>query len=283
MSTTTVRSLPHARSGLAGQLSELGVKRNGVLLVHASMRAVGSVSGGVRAMVDALRDAVGNHGTLVVPAFTPENSDTSPHYLARVRGLTDRAREAVRASMPPFDPAMTAAPSMGALPEAVRLTDGAVRSLHPQTSFAALGPLARYLVARHSPDCHLGEASPLARLYDRRAHVLMLGTGFDTCTAFHLGEYRVPAPPRRSYRCVVTTGGRRQWWEYEDVALDDSDFAALGADFVRSDLGASVRTGVVGSATSRLFRLDDAVDFATRWLSSHRTGAPVPSLCRSPG
>ncbi|MFD8824564.1 aminoglycoside N(3)-acetyltransferase [Streptomyces sp. NPDC059605] len=283
MSTTTAPPLPHAPSGLAGQLSELGVKRNGILLVHASMRAVGPVSGGVRAVVDALREAVGSHGTLVVPAFTPENSDTSPHYLARVRGLTDRAREAVRASMPPFDPATSPAPSVGALPEAVRLSDGAVRSLHPQTSFAALGPLARYLMARHSPDCHLGEASPLARLHDRRAHVLMLGTGFDTCTAFHLGEYRVPAPPRRHYRCVVTAGGRRQWWEYEDVALDDGDFAALGADFVRSDLGASVRTGVVGSATSRLFRLDHAVDFATRWLSSHRTGARTRALCHSPG
>ncbi|MGW1105941.1 AAC(3) family N-acetyltransferase, partial [Streptomyces sp. NPDC002540] len=30
-----------------------------------------------------------------------------------------------------------------------------------------------------------------ARLYGLRAQVLLLGTGFDTCTAFHLGEYRV--------------------------------------------------------------------------------------------
>ncbi|WSD73197.1 AAC(3) family N-acetyltransferase [Streptomyces sp. NBC_01591] len=267
---------------MAGQLAELGVERNGVLLVHASMRAVGAVSGGVRAMVGALRGALG-HGTLVVPAFTPENSDTSPHYLDRVRGLGDRDREAVRASMPPFDPATSAAPSMGRLSEAVRLDEGAARSGHPQTSFAALGPLARKLMAGHSPDCHLGEESPLARLYDLRAQVLMLGTGFDTCTAFHLGEYRVPAPPRRSYRCVVTAGGRRQWWEYEDVALDDSDFAALGADFARSDKAAPVRTGPVGSSTSRLFRIDDAVDFASRWLTSHRSGALVQALCHSPG
>lgn len=205
MTTTTAPTDVHRRSRLAGQLTELGVERDGVLLVHASMSAVGPVSGGVRAMAGALRDALG-YGTLVVPAFTPENSDTSPHYLNRVRGLGERAREAVRASMPPFDPATSAAPSMGRLAEAVRLSEGATRSGHPQTSFAALGPLARKLMADHSPDCHLGEESPLARLYDLRAQVLMLGTGFDTCTAFHLGEYRVPAPPRRSYRCVVTAG-----------------------------------------------------------------------------
>ncbi|MFF2963763.1 aminoglycoside N(3)-acetyltransferase [Streptomyces sp. NPDC057963] len=283
MSTTTAPIVRHGRAGLAGQLSELGVEHSGVLLVHASMRAVGAVSGGVGAVVAALRDALGRRGTLVVPAFTPENSDTSPHYLDRVRGLTDRAREAVRASMPPFDAATSPAPSMGRLAEAVRLTEGAVRSGHPQTSFAALGPLARELMARHRPDCHLGEDSPLARLYDLRAQVLLLGTGFGTCTAFHLGEYRVPAPPRRSYRCVVAAGGRRRWWEYEDVALDDGDFADLGAEFARSDDGAAVRTGPVGASTSRLFRLTDAVDFASRRLPSYRGGAPVRPLCRAHG
>ncbi|MFF9510619.1 aminoglycoside N(3)-acetyltransferase [Streptomyces sp. NPDC014724] len=275
---TTVR---HSRAGLSGQLTDLGVERNGVLLVHASMRAVGPVSGGPGAVVDALRDVLGVRGTLVVPAFTPENSDTSTHYLDRVRGLTERAREAVRAGMPPFDPATSPAPSMGRLAETVRLTEGAARSGHPQTSFVALGPSARELVAHHRPDCHLGEDSPLARLYDLRAQVLLLGTGFDTCTAFHLGEYRVPAPPRRTYRCVVTAAGRRQWWEYEDVALDDSDFAALGADFSHTSDGAAVRTGPVGSSTSRLFRITDAVDFSSHWLPSHRGGAPVRAFGRA--
>ncbi|MFE7707437.1 aminoglycoside N(3)-acetyltransferase [Streptomyces sp. NPDC057486] len=275
MSVTSAPSavnVAHRRSRLAGQLSRLGVERSGVLLVHASMRAVGAVSGGAGAVIGALRDALGEDGTLIVPSFTPENSDTSPQYRNRVRGLTDHARDAVRASMPPFDPATTAAPSMGRLAEAVRLTPGAARSSHPQTSFAALGTLAGKLLAHHRPDCHLGEDSPLARLYDVRAHVLLLGTGFDSCTAFHLGEYRVPTPPRRTYRCVVTTRGRRHWWEYEDVALDDSDFAALGAEFARTDNGAAVRSGPVGSATGHLFDLTDAVDFAARRLPSLRKG-----------
>ncbi|MFE6668555.1 aminoglycoside N(3)-acetyltransferase [Streptomyces sp. NPDC057697] len=283
MTTTTAPTVVHRRSGLTGQLSALGVERGGVLLVHASMRAVGRVDGGVRAVVGALRDALGARGTLVVPVFTPENSDTSPHYLDRVRGLDDREREAVRAAMPPFDPAASPAPSMGRLAETVRLSDGAVRSDHPQTSFAALGPRARDLLAGHRPDCHLGEDSPLARLHDAEAQVLLLGTGFDTCSAFHLGEYRMPAPPRRSYRCVVEAGGRRRWWEYEDVALDDGDFAALGADFARTGDGSAVRTGPVGSSVSRLFRICDAVDFAACWLASHRTGAQARTLCHAPG
>ncbi|MFB7558925.1 aminoglycoside N(3)-acetyltransferase [Streptomyces brevispora] len=275
MSTAPALGVPsasHNRAGLAGHLARLGVERGGVLMVHASLRAVGAVDGGVLAVAGALRDVLGPQGTLVVPAFTPENSDTSPHYRARVDGLGDRDRDAVRAAMPAFDPATTAAPSVGLLAETVRRSPGSVRSAHPQTSFAAVGPLAGRVVAGHHPDCHLGEDSPLARLYDLRAQILLLGTGFGSCTAFHLAEYRVPSPPRRTYRCVVGDGGTRRWWEYEDVALDDSDFAALGADFERSARPPAVASASVGSAPSRLFRFPDAVGFATRWLPERRRG-----------
>ncbi|MFJ8861515.1 aminoglycoside N(3)-acetyltransferase [Streptomyces sp. NPDC102451] len=250
----------------AAQLHELGVRRGGVLLVHASMRSVG---GDPATMAAALRQALGPEGTLVVPAFTTENSDTSRAYLDRVRGLSDEARAEVRASMPAFDPATSPAPAMGTLAETVRLAPGALRSAHPQTSFAALGPGAAKLLAGHRRDCHLGEDSPLARLYEADARVLLLGTGFDSCTAFHLGEYRRPSPPRRLYRCVVGSEGGRRWWEYEDVALDDSDFPALGADFCRARPGA-VSTGRVAAARSRLFRLRTAVDFATEWIGERR-------------
>ncbi|MEU0760776.1 AAC(3) family N-acetyltransferase [Streptomyces microflavus] len=265
-------SLPAPDDGerLAGALSALGVRPGDVLLVHGSLRSVGPVAGGPGAVLAALRRAVGREGTVVVPSFTPENSDTSPHYRARVRGLDAGAREAVRSSMPPFDPALTPAPSMGALAEAVRTAVGARRSGHPQTSFAALGPRAAELLAGHRPDCHLGEDSPLARLYEADATILLLGTGFNTCTAFHLGEYRRPGPPLRRYRCVVAPRGVRQWWEYEDVALDDGDFAALGAAFEESARPGDVMTALIGAAPCRRVRLRAAVDFATEWLTDHR-------------
>ncbi|KQX94475.1 MULTISPECIES: aminoglycoside N(3)-acetyltransferase [Streptomyces] len=261
--------LVNGERAAAAQLAGLGVERGGVLLVHASMRSVGGDAG---AMADALRTVLGPEGTLVVPSFTPENSDTSRSYLERVRGLSDEARAALRAAMPPFDREVSPAPAMGRLAETVRLTPGAERSAHPQTSFTAIGPAARKLLAEHRQDCHLGEDSPLARLYEADAQILLLGTGFDTCTAFHLAEYRLPAPPRRLYRCVVAPQGERGWWEYEDVALDDGDFAALGRAFECADTTGAVRTGPVGSAGSRLVRLRAAVDFAVDWLGAHRSG-----------
>ncbi|MFC9507238.1 aminoglycoside N(3)-acetyltransferase [Streptomyces sp. NPDC057002] len=255
---------------LTAELRALGIGAGDLLLTHSSLRSLGPVQDGSRAVVRALLTALGPDGTLVVPAFTPENSDTSPAYLRRVQGCTEQQVAELRRTMPPYDPQHTPAPSMGRVAEEVRTHPDGMRSDHPQTSFAAIGPLARKVVSDHSASCHLGERSPLARLYEEHAKVLLLGVGFASCTAFHLAEYRVPERPQREYHCVVRVRGERTWWSYADVALDDSDFAALGSSFERS--GASVTTGTVGRAAVRVFPLRDAVDHAVTWLSTHRPG-----------
>ncbi|MGW3820092.1 aminoglycoside N(3)-acetyltransferase [Streptomyces sp. NPDC005046] len=255
------------------RLAELGVEEGAILLVHASLSSFGRVVGGAASVLSALGRVLGTQGTLVVPAFTSDNSDTSSVYRERIRGLSDEERIALRNDMPPFDPDTTPSTGMGVLAETVRCDARSVRSDHPQTSFAALGSEAARIIDNHHPDCHLGENSPLARLYEMGAHVLLLGVGFDSCTAFHLGEYRVPDPPRRTYRCVIRRNGRRQWWSYDDVALDDSDFGKLGADFERASAVERVRSGLIGSAQCRLLSLVDAVDYAQHWLPSHRVAA----------
>lgn len=257
-------------SEITEQLAELGIEPGGTVLMHASMRSVGKVKGGAVSVLNALRHLLGPDGTLVVPTFTSDNSDTSSAHQEKIRGLSDEARVKFCENMPPFDPATTPSTGMGVLAETVRCHTNSTRSAHPQTSFAALGAQAAKITRGHRLDCHLGKHSPLARLYDMRAHVLLLGVGFDRCTAFHLGEYRVIDPPRRKYRCVIRKDGLRQWWEYEDVALDDSDFGRLGEDFERVSASGAVRKGRVGSASCRLLSFVDAVDYAQSWLLEHR-------------
>ncbi|MFD9224285.1 aminoglycoside N(3)-acetyltransferase [Streptomyces sp. NPDC060064] len=267
---TTSTSTQVSESQLAHQLNELGIQRGGTLMVHAALSAVGRVNGGPATVLRALRRVLGPDGTVVVPTFTSDNSDSSSAHLERVRGLSEEARAAVRDSLPPFDPASTPSTGMGILAETVRRHPDSLRSAHPQTSFAALGPKAEDVIADHRPDCHLGEDSPLARLYEMRAEILLMGVGFDRCTAFHLGEYRVSSPPHRTYRCVIRVDGQRQWWAYDDVALDDSDFGALGEQFERAEIPGAVRSSSVGAATCRLVQFVDAVEYAKRWFPDHR-------------
>ncbi|MEU9449680.1 AAC(3) family N-acetyltransferase [Streptomyces sp. NPDC048277] len=250
---------------LAEDLAELGVRPGATLLVHASLRHLGA---GPETVLAALLEVLGPDGTVVVPTFTAGNSDTSPSYLSRTRDMTERQLASYRSQMPPFERDRTPSEGMGRLAEAVRCAAGAVRSAHPQTSFAALGARARDLTGGHDEECHLGERSPLARLERAGAQVLLLGVGYEVCSAFHLAEYRVAEPPSREYRCVVLRDGRRTWMSYKDVGLDDRDFAALGADFEREV--PVVGRGRAGAGEARLFPLAAAVRFAVGWLSENR-------------
>ncbi|MET7620969.1 AAC(3) family N-acetyltransferase [Streptomyces sp. NPDC005408] len=234
------------------------------LLVHAGLRGTGL---GAETLRDALLDVLGEDGTLVVPAFTAGNSDTSASYRARVRGMTPEQSAAFRAEMPAFDAATTRSQGMGRLAESVRTAKGAVRSAHPQSSFAAVGRRAAELLAVHPLTSHLGENSPLGALYRAGAQVLMINVDFAVCTAFHLAEYRTGAPVR-TYRCVVQRpGGGKEWTEYEDVELDDSDFGAIGAAFTWG----MEQKGQLGGRTARLFSIKDAVGHAESWMTEKRS------------
>ncbi|MEU6904934.1 AAC(3) family N-acetyltransferase [Streptomyces coeruleorubidus] len=254
------------RADLVADLRRLGLRDGDTVLVHAALHAVGPVSGGVRTVVDALLEVLGPAGTLVAYTQTPDNSDPSRWHLTRGYTLPEEDWDQERARMPAFDPHTTRSFGVGVLPEAVRLRPGALRSAHPQSSFAALGAQASYVTSDHALDCHLGEHSPLARLEKLGARVLLLGVGYAACTAFHLAEYRIPGRPRRTYSCVVAAPpphGRR-WHEYRDVALDSGPFAELGAAYEGTG---AVRRGRIGSADCRLLDLGAAVDHAVQWLT----------------
>jgi aminoglycoside 3-N-acetyltransferase len=264
-------SSPQTRTSLVRDLRHLGVRPGATILLHSSLRSLGWVCGGAPTVVRALLEVLGPDGTLVAPAFTPENRDPSRWSHAPV---PERWWPIVRDELPAFESAVTPCREMGLIAETVRTWPGAVRSAHPQTSFAAVGARAPSLTARHPITSELGEESPLAAIEAVDGQSLLLGVGFDRCTAFHLAEYRLPGLGRRTNRCVTMTPAGRRWITYEAAVLDDSDFGRLGADFQRAS-ARSVGVGNVGAATARLLDVPAAVAFATSWLGSRdRSGAP---------
>ena len=248
------------RDSLATQLRELGVEPGETLLLHSSLSSLGWVCGGPVAVVRGLLDVLGPGGTLVVPT---QSGDLSDPAVWSNPPVPEEWWETIRATMPVYDPLITPSLGVGVIPETVRTWPGALRSAHPQTSFAALGARAAQIVEGHAPDCRLGERSPLARLEELEARVLLLGAGYDTCTAFHLAEYRIPAPLVR-----VGRPGAAGWEVVTEVSISSDRFDELGHDFERDR---PVVRGKAGGADVRLFPLADAVAYARRWLGLHRS------------
>jgi aminoglycoside 3-N-acetyltransferase len=253
------------RKSLTSQFHSLGVKPNDILLVHSSLSSLGWVNGGAEAVVLALLDVLGETGTLVIPTQSSDNSDPANWQHPPV---PEEWKATIRETMLPYNPRTTGTRKMGVIAETVRTWPSAVRSMHPQTSFTAVGPKAEELMDGHALDCALGERSPLKKLEEANARVLLLGVGFDKCTAFHLAEYRLLGAVVEENSFAVMGEEGRVWMTVNDVAVSDEGFEELGAEFERQG---SVKRGKIGGGDAKLFDFADAVEFSQRWLMLKRS------------
>lgn len=224
---------------IEGQLRALGVREGGVLVVHASFRAIRPVEGGPLGLIEALRGAIGPAGTLVMMSSTGNDDE-------------------------PFDPAQTPASSdLGVTADTFWRLPGVLRSNHPQ-AFAAAGPQAERIT--HDPlplPPHIAE-SPIGRVHELDGQVLLLGVGHDANTTIHLAELLAGVPYGVPRHCTVVQDGRPVRLDYvendhccERFGLVDDWLRARG---LQSE-------GRVGSAHARLARARDVVGVALEHLA----------------
>lgn len=227
------------RAELVAQLRALGVAEGGVLLVHASFRAVRPVEGGPAGLIAALREALGARGTLVMPSWGDD--DDSPFE----RAATPAARD------------------LGIVAETFRRMPDVVRSAHP-FAFAAAGPAAARITADPLPLPPHRPESPVGRVHELDGQVLLLGVGHDANTTLHLAEVLGGVPYATPKHCTVLERGRRVRVEYRENDHCCERFAL--ADGWLGQRGFQ-REGPVGHGRARLVRARDVVAVACERLA----------------
>jgi aminoglycoside N3'-acetyltransferase len=230
---------------LTADLDALGGIRGRVVMVHASLRAIGPVDGGACGVIDAIRAALGPDGTMLM--MIAANDDA------------------------PFDRLSTAAdPDNGVLAEVFRTHPSVVVNDHPACRFAAVGPAAATLLDPQPLDDYYGPGAPLERLCKMDGAVLRLGADVATVTLTHYAEYlAVVSAKRRVERRYQRAGSG----EIVVASLDDSDgiaawdhgdyFSQILIDFLDQQR-ASV--GPVGCCTAELLDARAFIAFATDWM-----------------
>ena len=153
------------QAALLDALGSLEIREGDTLMVHSAWENGGALAANPAGLVGALREAIGEAGTLCMPAY-PRLSRSGPRT---------------------FDVRRTSSTS-GLLSEVFRRTPGVLRSGQLR-SVAAIGPLAAELTGEHhlSPYAS-GRQSPYAKLAAVSGKVLCLGVGPEFNTMFHCGE-----------------------------------------------------------------------------------------------
>jgi aminopeptidase-like protein/aminoglycoside N3'-acetyltransferase len=198
--------------GLTRALAAVGIERGDVVFLHVDFAALGlSPEDDERwsaTLLQILKSAVGDIGTLLVPTYTfsfCRREDYDPDVTPTAGG--------------PWSPTAT-------FLEYFRRQPGVRRSLDPIHSVAALGPAA-HLVDDVAPTC-FGAESVFDRLKRAGAKICLLGLPLEEATFRHHVEEFVGVPFR--YRKLFTGRVRqagtwkRRGWVYYVRILADSGF-----------------------------------------------------------
>jgi aminoglycoside 3-N-acetyltransferase len=92
--------------------------------------------------------------------------------------------------------------------------------------------------------------------------------GHDRNTSIHLAESRADLEHAiRRNTVPIQLGGETETVTYEDLEIDTSDFAELGAGYEQQS---GVERGAIGAATVKLLEQPSLVDFAVDWVEANR-------------
>ena len=139
---------------IKADLRKIGVTKGSHVAVALSLKSIGYVKGGADTLIDALLEAVGSEGTIMMHTFT---------------GLYPMSK------IPSNNINQSTDPSTGLVPRIFLKRQQTIRSHHPALSVAAAGKLANYLTKDHNESSE--PYLPYQRLTQIKGKYLSIGLG----------------------------------------------------------------------------------------------------------
>lgn len=166
----------YTKSDLLESIKKIGIKPNDTLLIHSSMKAIGSVENGAETVLDVFIEYM-KEGLLILPTHSWDNITYNGDI---------------------FDP-LTQASCVGILSNLFMKREGIIRSLHPTHSVTAIGEKAREYIS-HDIDSKTPAhwSGCWGELYRLNAKILFLGCSLNKNTFIHSVEEWCNIPNRLS-------------------------------------------------------------------------------------
>lgn len=240
---------------LSSQLRQIGIKEGDVLEVHASLKAVGLILGGAPTLLEALIQVLGYEGTLVMSAQSWGNSE--PAYF-RHPPIALELYPKVRATHPAYRGKGEDLRNMGGLAQALQLRPNVYVSSHPQAAFMAIGKQAKWITQVHPLNDAFGPGSPLGRMRELKAKILLIGVDYDRCTGMHLGEHLSQSRPILIQGSRILVGAEARWVKFLSQDYDSDAFIPIGR---KMELEGLVSVDLLGQAITKYFTLEAAARF----------------------
>lgn len=178
------------QNDIVAALRRVGLREGQLVLMHSALSPLGHVEGGPEAVIDAVREVIGEAGTLLMPAFSRSE--------IVVDGSAPRSRQ-----FRPYNP-KTSRPWVGRVPSRFLHYEGVVRSAHPTHSVAGLGPLAADCLDGHREShAPFSSHSPFGRMLEHDAKMIWVGADLSATTLFHLLECETRMPFLADVLCRV--------------------------------------------------------------------------------
>jgi len=165
------------KTDIKNALTELGIQKGDVMVVHSSLKSFGHVEGGADAVIDACLETLTPSGTLVFPTLIQKDFAYA------------------------YDTWHMDKPSdVGYITEVFRKREGVLRSDQATHSVAAAGRLADFLTREHGAygkrigsfgDTPFAVSSPWQKMYELGGKVLLIGVDMNKNTCKHLVEYKM--------------------------------------------------------------------------------------------